>query len=113
MTSQEPAWQAAEAAAEALAPEAGEFASVDLAGFGESTVAVLMRAAGHPADMVSAGLRFWTSLARIGPVAAARWLGAAAEPPVLSRTTGGSLTGRGTTTSRCSPSGRVTWPRLG
>jgi polyhydroxyalkanoate synthase len=82
MTSQEPAWQAAEAAAEALAPEAGEFASVDLAGFGESTVAVLMRAAGHPADMVSAGLRFWTSLARIGPVAAARWLGAAAEPPV-------------------------------
>jgi polyhydroxyalkanoate synthase subunit PhaC len=32
--------------------------------------------------MVSAGLRFWTSLATIGPVAAARWLGAAAEPPV-------------------------------
>ena len=54
MTSQEPAWQAAEAAAEALAPEAGEFASVDLAGFGESTLAVLLRAAGNPGDMVSA-----------------------------------------------------------
>ena len=55
MISQEPAWHAAEAAAEALAPEAGEFASVDLAGFGESTVAVLLRAAAHPRVMVSAG----------------------------------------------------------
>ena len=82
MTSQEPAWQAAEAAAEALAPEAGEFASVDLAGFGELTLAVLLRAAGNPGDMVSAGMRFWASMARIGPVAAARWLGAVAEPPV-------------------------------
>jgi polyhydroxyalkanoate synthase len=82
VTSQQPAWQAAEAAAEALAPEAGEFASVDLAGFGESTLAVLLRAAGNPGDMVSAGVRFWASLARIGPVAAARWLGAVAEPPV-------------------------------
>jgi polyhydroxyalkanoate synthase subunit PhaC len=82
MTSKESAWQAAEAAAEALAPEAGEFASVDLAGFGESTLAVLLRAAGKPGDMVSAGVRYWASLARIGPVAAARWLGAVAEPPV-------------------------------
>ena len=36
MTRQEAAWEAAEAAAEALAPEADQFASVDLAGFGES-----------------------------------------------------------------------------
>ena len=39
MTRQEAAWEAAEAAAEALAPEAGQFASVDLAGFGESLLA--------------------------------------------------------------------------
>ena len=82
MTSQEPAWQAAEAAAEALAPEADEFASVDMVGFGQSTLAVLMRAAGRRGDTASAVLRYWASLARIGPVAAARWLGADAEPPV-------------------------------
>jgi polyhydroxyalkanoate synthase len=76
------AWQAAEAAAEALAPEAAEFASLDMAGFAESTLAVLRRATGNPADVASAMLRFWTSLARIGPVATARWLGSAAEPPV-------------------------------
>jgi polyhydroxyalkanoate synthase subunit PhaC len=82
MTSKEPAWQAAEAAAAALAPDAAEFASPDIAGFGESALAVLLRAAGHPADLASATLRFWTSLARVGPVAAARWLGSDAEPPV-------------------------------
>jgi hypothetical protein len=31
MTSEEPAWHAAEAAVEALAPEVGEFASTDMA----------------------------------------------------------------------------------
>ena len=66
----------------ALGPEAGEFASFDAAGFGQSTLAVLMRAAGHPAGMASAAFRFWTSLARVGPVAAMRWLGTEAEPPV-------------------------------
>jgi len=81
-TASEMAWQAAEAAAEALAPEAAEFASLDMAGFAESTLAVLRRATGNPADVASAMLRFWASLARIGPVAAARWLGSAAEPPV-------------------------------
>jgi polyhydroxyalkanoate synthase len=82
MTSHEMAWQAAEAAAEALAPEADEFGSLDMVGFGESTAAVLMRAAANPGGATSAVLRFWTSLARIGPVAAARWLGSVAEPPV-------------------------------
>jgi polyhydroxyalkanoate synthase len=82
MTSTDNAWQAAEAAAEALAPEAGEFASLDTAGFGQAMLAVLMRAAGNPAGVTSATLRFWTSLARIGPVAAARWVGADAAPPV-------------------------------
>ena len=63
-------------------PEAGQFASVDLAGFGESLLSVLTRAAGHPADVAAAMLRYSASLAQIGPVAAARWLGAQAEPPV-------------------------------
>jgi polyhydroxyalkanoate synthase len=82
VTRRETAWEAAEAAAAALGPEAGEFASLDAAGFGQSTLAVLMRAAGRPGDMASAILRFWTSLARVGPVAAVRWLGTEAEPPV-------------------------------
>ena len=76
------AWQAAEAAADALAPGAGLFASLDSAGFGEALRGVLLRAAGNPAGLASAGLRFWASVARIGPVAAARWLGAEASPPV-------------------------------
>ena len=75
MTRQEAAWEAAEAAAAALGPEAGEFAALDAAGFGRSTLDVLMRAAEHPADLASAVLRFWASLARVGPVAAGRWLG--------------------------------------
>jgi polyhydroxyalkanoate synthase len=82
MTRQEAAWEAAQAAAEALAPEAGQFASVDLAGFGESVASVLTRAAGHPGDVAAAMLRYSGSIARIGPVAAARWLGWPAEPPV-------------------------------
>jgi polyhydroxyalkanoate synthase len=82
MTRRESAWEAAEAAAAALGPEAGEFASLDAAGFGQSTLAVLIRAAGRPGDMASSILRFWTSLARVGPVAAVRWLGTEAQPPV-------------------------------
>ena len=82
MTRHETAWQAAEAAAAALAPEAGLFASMDSAGFAESTLAVLGRAAGQPAAVGAASLRFWASMARIGPAAAARWAGLAAEPPV-------------------------------
>jgi polyhydroxyalkanoate synthase subunit PhaC len=78
----EAAWQAGEAAAEALAPEAGEFASLDPVSFGESTLTVMLRAAEHPGELVTAGMRFWANLARIGPVAAARWLGAVAEPPI-------------------------------
>src|SRR6266487_4514870 len=82
MTTHEPAWDAAEAAAAALAPEADLFASLDTAGFGESTRAVLARAAGRPGDVAYASLRFWASVARIGPIAAARWLGMDVEPPV-------------------------------
>jgi poly[(R)-3-hydroxyalkanoate] polymerase subunit PhaC len=82
MTRHETAWQAAEAAAAALAPEADLFASMDAAGFAESTLAVLGRAAGQPADLAAASLRFWASMARIGQAAAARWLGLEAEPPI-------------------------------
>ena len=82
MTRQEAAWAAAEAAAQALGPEAGQFASVDLVGFSESLLSVLTRAARQPGDVAAAMMRYSASLARIGPVAAARWLGAEAEPPV-------------------------------
>jgi polyhydroxyalkanoate synthase len=82
MTRQEAAWAAAEAAAQALAPEADQFASMDLAGFSESLLSVLTCAAKQPGDVAAAMMRYSASLARIGPVAAARWLGAEAEPPV-------------------------------
>jgi polyhydroxyalkanoate synthase len=82
MTTDDTAWQAAEAAAAALAPEADLFASRDAAGFGDSTRAVLARAARQPGEMAAAGLRFWASVARIGPAAAARWMGLDTAPPV-------------------------------
>ena len=82
MASQETTWQSGEEAGDALGPEAGQFASLDMAGLGQSALAVLMRAAGSPGEVAMAGLRFWSDLARIGPVAAARWLGAEAAPPV-------------------------------
>ena len=72
MTAQETAWQAAESAAAVLAPDAGVFGSVDAAGLGASTLAVMRRAAAKPTDTASATMRFWTSMAMAGPVAAAR-----------------------------------------
>ena len=82
MTAQETAWQAAESAAAALAPDADMFGSVDAAGLGSSTAAVLRRAAAKPTATASAAMRFWTSVAMAGPVAAARWMGMDAPPPV-------------------------------
>ena len=82
MSGNETAWQAGQAAAEALAPEAGELASLDMAGLGEATLAVLMHAAEKPGGVAAATLRYWAAMARIGPVAAARWLGSDATPPV-------------------------------
>ena len=82
MTAQETAWQAAESAAAVLAPDADVLASVDAAGLGTSTFAVMRRAAAKPGATASAALRFWTSMATAGPVAAARWLGMDAPPPV-------------------------------
>ena len=74
--------EAAEAAAAALAPETDLFASLDAAGFGAATREVLGRAAGQPAEVAAAGLRFWASVAWIGPSAAARWLGKDVVPPI-------------------------------
>ncbi|HEY6313006.1 MAG TPA: alpha/beta fold hydrolase [Streptosporangiaceae bacterium] len=78
----ETAWQAAESAAAVLGPEADVLASVDSAGLGEATMAVLRRAARQPAATAAATLRFWTSVTMAGPVATARWLGLDAKPPV-------------------------------
>ena len=82
MTAQETAWQTAEAAAASLAPDADVFGSVDAAGLGSSTFSVLRRAAAKPSATASAAMRFWTSMAMAGPVAAARWMGMDAPPPV-------------------------------
>jgi polyhydroxyalkanoate synthase len=82
VTANEKARESAEAAAEVLAPDAGILASVDAAGLGEAMLAVLRRAAMNPSATASATLRYWTSLATAGPVAAARWLGVDAAPPV-------------------------------
>src|SRR6266702_1762685 len=81
-TAQETAWQAAEAGAAALAPGAAVLASVDAAGLGSSTFSVLRRAAAKPTVTASAAMRFGTSLTMAGPVAAARWMGMDAPPPV-------------------------------
>src|SRR5271166_3939088 len=82
MTAQESAWEAAESAAAALAPDADVLASVDSAGLGTSTFAVMRRAATKPAATGAAALRYWTSVAMAGPTAAARWMGMEAPPPV-------------------------------
>jgi hypothetical protein len=58
MTVRETAWQAAESAAGVLGPEADVLASVDSAGLGQATMAVLSRAARRPAAMATAALRF-------------------------------------------------------
>src|SRR4029077_19374267 len=101
MTSQETAWQAAESAAAALAPDADMFGSADAAGLSSSTAAVLRRAPGqtpatpargsarvarggaaNPPARGSGAMRFGTGVAMAGPVAAARWMGMDAPPPV-------------------------------
>jgi polyhydroxyalkanoate synthase subunit PhaC len=72
----------AEALAAAIAPEASEFGSLDLAGFGEAMAAVAGRASASPAHVAAALGKFWLNLARTGPAAAALWLGVPVDPPV-------------------------------
>jgi len=58
MSTQETAWQAGESAASVLGPEADLLASADAAGLGQSTQAVLQRAAGNPgASVLRAALK--------------------------------------------------------
>jgi hypothetical protein len=80
MSTQETAWQAGESAASVLGPEADLLASADAAGLGASMLAVLRRAVRKPGATGTAALRYWTSLALAGSVAAARWLGVDAPP---------------------------------
>jgi polyhydroxyalkanoate synthase subunit PhaC len=72
----------AEALAAAVAPEAAEFGTLDLAGFGEAIIAVASRAAARPTDVVDALGKFGLNLARTGRAAAVLWLGLPADPPV-------------------------------
>jgi polyhydroxyalkanoate synthase subunit PhaC len=82
MTSAKTAWQAAESAAEGLGPEADVLASLDAAGLGQATLAVMGRAARQPVAVAAATMRFWASAAMAGPLAAARWMGMDVPPPV-------------------------------
>jgi polyhydroxyalkanoate synthase len=82
MTAQETAWQVAESAAGVLGPEADVLASADSAGLGQATFSVLGRAARRPGATAAATLRFWSSVALAGPVAAVRWMGMDVAPPV-------------------------------
>jgi polyhydroxyalkanoate synthase len=76
------AWQAAQDAAQALAPEADLVADLDMAGFGGSLAAVLNRALEHPAELTEASLRLTVNLARTTQFAAAKAMGASSPPPI-------------------------------
>ena len=82
MSAREPAWQTGAQASEVLAPEMGLLAQLDPADFGTSLLAAFARAAGRPAEAGQAWLRFGSALARVWPVAVARWAGADMPPPV-------------------------------
>ena len=82
MTQHDTAWQAAEEAAEAVGPEAGLFASPDMASFGASLMAVLNRAAARPGEISEAGVRFCATVARIALATVARSAGSDAPPPI-------------------------------
>jgi polyhydroxyalkanoate synthase subunit PhaC len=71
-----------EASVNEVGPEAAEFGGLDMAGLGEALAGTAMRAGSRPAEVASALARFWLSVARTGPAAAALWLGAPGEPPV-------------------------------
>ncbi|MGO8960471.1 MAG: PHA/PHB synthase family protein [Streptosporangiaceae bacterium] len=72
----------AEEIAAAVAPEAAIFGSFDPAGFGQSLFSVAGRALQRRGELIAAVGQFWASMARIGPAAAALWLGSTVEPPV-------------------------------
>ena len=82
MSVQEPAWQTGAQASEALGPEMGLLARLDPADFGTSLLGALTRAAGRPAEVGQAWLRYSTAMAMAWPAAVARWGGVDAVPPV-------------------------------
>src|SRR5258708_3166041 len=82
MTSREPACHARPDPPHLLAPEGALIARLDPADFGEPVLSVLGRAALRPAEVAGAWARFGTALAKVGPAAAARWLGSQMAPPV-------------------------------
>ena len=82
MTARETAWEAAESAASVLGPDADVFGSMDAAGLGQATLSVLWRAARQPVVTGTATMRFCSSVALAGPVAAARWMGMKVPPVV-------------------------------
>ena len=82
MTMQEHESAFAEAVAQALGPEAAQFAALDPAGFGEALLGVLSRGLASGTAATAALERFWAAAAGIPPAAAALWRGASPEPPV-------------------------------
>ncbi len=82
MTKREPAWEAAETAAETLAPESGLVAQLESGDFGQSLMAAMRRAAKQPAAVAAAQVRFASRLAMVGPAAMGRWFGSKTPPPV-------------------------------
>jgi hypothetical protein len=88
MSERDSAWQTAQDAADALAPEVELVADLDMAGFGGSLIAVLNRAMERPAQLAGASLQLCTNLARIAPFAVARAAGQALRGSRLGREPG-------------------------
>jgi polyhydroxyalkanoate synthase subunit PhaC len=72
----------AERAASVLGPESDLFEDLDAAGFGEALTRAVAASLSRPAAPAGAALRLVGDLTRIPLVAATRWLGAEAEPPL-------------------------------
>ena len=76
------AWQAAQDAAQALAPEVGVVGDLDMAGLGGSLLTVFGRAMARPVTVGDASVRLMTNLARATQFATARAMGSQAAPPI-------------------------------
>ncbi|WP_346276657.1 alpha/beta fold hydrolase [Pseudonocardia sp.] len=75
-------WDVADRAADVLAPESGLIADSDVAEFGKALSLAARGAVANPAGLVALSSRLALDLARIPPVALARWLGGKVEPPL-------------------------------
>jgi polyhydroxyalkanoate synthase subunit PhaC len=82
MSETDAAWQSEHAAA-ALAPEAELIGRMDMAGFGQSVISVLSRAAEQPGAVAQATLSFAADLGKIWPAAARLWLGTSPPAPAV------------------------------